>query len=291
MIKNFEYFAPKTVEEALTLLSQYLDECKIIAGGQSLLILMKQGIVAPKYLIDIKGISALDYINRDGKKALNIGSLTTHRAIETSQAIRDGFNVLAEMERNLAAVDIRNWGTIGGNLCHADPAGDVCPVLIALGGTLSVASLRGERKMTVEEFSTGYLETVLQPDEMLTEIQLPNLKPRTGVVYKKFNIIKGDYATASAAVSITINSKDEKCDDVKVVLGAVGSVAIRAKRAEKVLVGKEIKDELVEEAAQIASEEAEPVSDMHASEKYKRWLVRVLVKRVTQETLEKAKKA
>lgn len=290
MIRNFEYFAPKTVEEVLTLLAQYKEESKMIAGGQSLLILMRQGLVTPKYLIDIKGISSLDYLNKT-KSGLEIGSLTTHRTIETSPLIRDGFGVLAEMERTLASLETRNWGTVGGNICHADPAGDLCPVLIALGGQLRIASLGGERTISVEEFSTSYFETVLQPEEILTEIQVPNLPVRTGVAYKKFTMIEGDYAVVSATVSITLNSKDERCSEARIVLGAVAPVPMRAKRAEKILVGREIKDSLLEEAAQIASEEAEPVSDMHASEEYKRELVRVLVKRVAQEALQKAKKA
>lgn len=291
MISNFEYFAPKTVEEALALLSQYKDECKIIAGGQSLLVLMKQGLVTPKYLIDIKGISALDYINSDGGKALNIGALTTHRTIELSPVMREKFGVLAEMEKNLASVETRNWGTIAGNLCHADPAGDVCPVLIALRGTLSIAGQNGERTLAVENFSTDFLETALEHDEILTEIQLPNPKPRTGVAYEKFNLVKNDYALASVAVSITLNLNNGGCADARVVLGAVAPTPIRARRAEIMLVGKEVKDYLLEEAAQIASEEAEPVSDIHASEEYKRELVKVLVERVAQKALEKANKA
>lgn len=290
MIKNFEYFAPKTAEESLTLLAQYKDESKVIAGGQSLIILMRQGLVAPKYLIDIKSISSLDYIH-ETESGLEIGSLTTHKTIETSPVIRNGFGVLAEMERTLASVETRNWGTVGGNICHADPAGDICPVLIALGGKVKMASLGGERAMTVEEFPTGYFETALQLNEILTEIQVPTPSPRTGVAFRKFTMIEGDYAVVSVTVSITLNSKDEKCSEARIVLGAVAPIPMRAKRAEKVLVGREIKDDSLEEAAQIASEEAEPVSDMHASDEYKRELVKVLVKRVAQEAMEKAKKA
>ncbi len=124
MIREFEYFAPKTVEEALSLLSQYKEDAKIIAGGQSLLVVMKQGLVTTEYLIDIKGISALDYINYDEREGLRIGALTLHRTIEKSPIIDRHFKVLSEMERNLATIQTRNWGTIGGNLCHGDPAGE-----------------------------------------------------------------------------------------------------------------------------------------------------------------------
>jgi len=121
MIRDFEYFAPKTLEEALTLLNEYGDDCKIIAGGQSLLILMRQRLVAPEYLIDIKGISELNYIQSDAREGLKIGTLTTHRAIEHSPAMKNGYRVLAEMEHRLASIQTRNWGTIGGNICHGRP--------------------------------------------------------------------------------------------------------------------------------------------------------------------------
>jgi len=291
MIRDFEYFAPKTVEEALTLLSQYNEESKVIAGGQSLLVLMRQGLVSPKYLIDIKGISALDFINLDKNEGLRIGALTPHRAIEKSPVIRNGFAVLSEMELKLASVQTRNWGTIGGNLCHADPAGDPAPVLIALNGKLKIASLSGERTVAVEDFSTDYFETVLRHGELLTEIQVPNPPPRTGTAYTKFNIIENDMGIASTAVSITLNPKNETCNDARIVLGAVSSVPMRAKEAEKVLVGKEISDALLVKAGQIASEETEPITDVLASEEYKRELVRVLVKRVGREALDRARRA
>jgi len=291
VIKDFEYFAPKTVEEALSLLTQYKEESKIIAGGQSMLILMKQGLIAPEYLIDIKGISSLDYINFDKNEGLRIGSLTTHRTIETSPVIRNGFSVLAEMEQNIASVETRNWGTIGGNLCHADPAGDPAPVLIALNGKLKMVSSNGEKTMAVEDFFKDYFETALQADEILTEIQVPNPPPHTGTAYRKFSLLEGDYALVSAAVSITLSSKDDTCSDARIVLGAAASVPMRAKQAEKVLVGREVKDNLLQEAGKTASEEARPISDMHASEEYRREVIEVLVKRVAGEALERAKQA
>jgi len=173
MIKDFEYFAPKTLEEALTLLDKHRDECKIIAGGQSLLVLMRLRLVASEYLVDIKGVSELNYIKSDAKEGLRIGALGTHRSIEESPAMKDGFRVLGEMERRLASVQTRNLGMIGGNICHGDPAGDPVPVLIALKATLKVASLEGERTMPVEDFTLDYFETALEPHELLTEIQVP----------------------------------------------------------------------------------------------------------------------
>jgi carbon-monoxide dehydrogenase medium subunit len=292
IIFDLEYFAPKTIEEALKLLSQYdEEECKVIAGGQSLIILMKQRIIMPKYLIDIKGISDLDYIKLDEKEGLKIGALTTHRAIEKSPIIQKGFSVLCEMEQNVSSVETRNWGTIGGNVAHGDMAGDPAPVLIALNAKMKMTSLSGERAVAAEDFTLDYFETALRHDELLAEIQVPTLPPNTGVKYTKFSQIAGDYAIASVGVLITLDKKKETCSDARIALGAVGPAPMRAKRAEEMLKGKKISDDLLAEAGQVASEEASPTSDAEASEEYKRELVKVLVKRVGGEALERAKKA
>ncbi len=291
MIKDFEYFAPKTLKEALTLLDKYRDECKVIAGGQSLLILMRQRLVTPEYLIDIKGISELNYITSDAKEGLKIGALATHRAIEKSPAMKNGFSVLGEMERRLASVQTRNWGTIGGNICHGDPAGDPVPVLIALKSTLKMASLKGERTMPVEDFTLDYFETALEPDELLTEIQVPLPLPHTGAAYTKFNIIESDVATVGVAISLTLGSGSGVCEDVRIALGASAPTPMRAKKAEGVLHGNKITDTLLREAGVVASTEAEPISDIAASAEYRRELVRVLVARVGKEALARAQQA
>ena len=291
MIRDFVYFSPKTLEEALALLSEYRDDCKVIAGGQSLLILMRQGLVSPEYLIDIKGISELDYIKSDAKKGLRIGALTTHRTIEKSRAMKNGFSVLAEMEHRLASIQTRNWGTVGGNICHGEPAGDPAPVLIALNATLSTASLEGKRDMALQDFCLDYFETALQPGELLTEIQVPAVPPHTGTAYTKFNVIESDIATVGVAVSVTLESGDGPCEDARIVLGACAPIPLRAKQAEEVLRGKKITDKLLRKAGQVASEEAEPVSDISASEEYRRELVKVLVARVGKEALTRARQA
>jgi len=290
MINDFEHFAPKTLKEALALLAKYGDDCKVICGGQSLLILMRQGLVSPKYIVDIKGLSELSYI-KDGKDGLKIGATTTHRAIEKSPVIKKKYPVLAEMENRLASIQTRNWGTIGGNVCHGDPAGDPVPVLIALNATLTVAGAKGTRDIPVENFSLDYFEVDLKDGELLTEITIPAPPPRTGTAYTKFNIIESDLATASVAASVTLGSGDGVCQDVRIALGAAAPTAVRAKKAEKVLKGKKITDALLKEAGEVAATEAEPISDIYASEEYRLELVRVLVPRMTKEALARAKKA
>jgi len=290
MIADFEYFAPKTVKEAVSLLSQYKD-AKIIAGGQSLLVVLKQRLFTPEYLIDIKGISALDYINYEEGSGLRIGALTPHRAIEKSPVIRKYFPVLSEMESNVATIQTRNWGTIGGNLCHGDPAGDPAPVFTALNAKLKLVSLGGERIISVEEFSKDYLEVALEPGEILAEIQVPTPPPRTGTGYEKLMVMKGDMGIIGAAVSITLSEGDGVCKDARIVLGSAASVPLRVKEAEKVLIGKTINEGLLTKAGEIASREADPPSDVHGSAEYRREMVKVFVRRVARIALERAKEA
>jgi carbon-monoxide dehydrogenase medium subunit len=289
---DFEYLAPKTLEEALTLLSQYdEEECKVIAGGQSLLILMKQRLLTPQYLIDIKGLSELDYIDYDDKKGLRIGALTTHRAVEKSPVIQKEFSVLSEMEQNISSVETRNWGTIGGDVAHGDPGGDPAVVLIALNGKLKMSGLSGERTVDAEDFTLDYFETALHHDELLTEMQVPTLPPNTGVKFTKFSQIVGDYSLASVAMLIALDENKKTCSDVRIALGSVAPAPMRAKKAEDILKGKKISDALLAEAGQVASEEVSPTADVQASEEYRRDLVKVLVKRVGNEALARAKKA
>ncbi|MCJ7653797.1 MAG: xanthine dehydrogenase family protein subunit M [Dehalococcoidia bacterium] len=291
MIADFEYFAPKTVDEALSLLSKYKGEAKIIAGGQSMLVVMKRGLLTTEYLIDIKGIANLDYIKYDEGEGLRIGALTIHRAIEKSPVILKHFRVLSEMERNLATIQTRNWGTIGGNLCHGDPAGDPAPVLVALNARLKLASLGRERIIEVEEFFKDYLEVALEPDEMLTEIQVPTPLSHTGVACEKLMVMKGDMGIVGAAVSITLNPKDGVCKDARIVLSNCASTPLRARKAEKKLIGKALNDSLLIEAGEIASTEASPPVDVHGSAEYRREMVKVFMRRAATKALERAKAA
>jgi carbon-monoxide dehydrogenase medium subunit len=289
MIADFEYFAPKTVKEAVSLLSQYKD-AKIIAGGQSLLVVLKQRLVTPEYLIDIKGIAALDYINYDEGKGLRIGALTPHRAIEKSPVIQKNFPVLSEMESNVATIQTRNWGTIGGNICHGDPAGDPAPVFIALKAKLKLASLGGERIIDMEEFSKDYLEVALEPGEMLSEIQVPTPAPHTGMAHDKLMVMKGDMGIIGAAVSITLNSGG-KCEDARIALSNAASIPLRARKAEKILIGKVLNDTLLAEAGEVASAEVDPPADVHGSAEYRREMVKVFVRRAATKAQERAKAA
>ncbi len=289
MIKEFEHFAPKTLKEALALLDKYQDDCKVICGGQSLLVLMRQGLVAPPYLIDIKGVSELSYI-KDEKDGLKIGATTTHRTIEKSAVIKKKYPVLAKMETRLASIQTRNWGTIGGNVCHADPAGDPMPVFIALNATLTMTGSKGKRSMPAEDFSLDYFETALEPGELLTEISLPPVPAKTGSAYYKFNVIQSDLATVSVAASVTLGAGDV-CQNIRLALGASAPTPLRPKKAEAILKGKKPTDALLAQAGEAAAKEADPISDIYASDEYRRELIKVLVPRLTKEAMANAKKA
>jgi aerobic carbon-monoxide dehydrogenase medium subunit len=289
MIKDFEYFAPKKLAEALTLLEKYKDDGKIICGGQSFLILMKQGLVAPEHLIDIKGLTELAYIKTDAK-GMKIGATTTHRTIEKSKEMKGAYAILAEMENRLASIQTRNWGTIGGNLSHGDPAGDPAPVLMALGAILKLASINGERTVGLDKFYHDYFETDLKPGEMLKEIEIPSPKARTGVAYQKFNIIQSDMATVGVAVGITL-AADDTVEDCKIALGAVAPTARRATEAEAILKGNKITDALLAKAGEAASKHTEPISDIYASAEYRAEIVKIMVRRLAKEAAARAKKS
>jgi carbon-monoxide dehydrogenase medium subunit len=278
-MNTFEYLPVKTVKEACDLLSQYGEEAKILGGGQSLMTLMKQDFVSPAYLIDIKGLSDLDYIRYDEEDGLRIGALTTHRSVEISKFVRDNFPILAEMEHTLASVPVRNWGTLGGNLVHADPASDVAPTLLALGAEVTLTRSTDERVVSLDNFFVDFFETALQPDELLTEIHVPNSSRGKGFYYK-FAQRATDLAIVSVAVNLMLGPDDQNlCQDIRIVMGSVGPTPLRSRRGEDLLKGQALTGTLIEEAARVSAADAQPTTDINGSEEYKRELVHVLVTR------------
>jgi len=287
-MKNFGYAAPKNVGEAVGLLAELGGRGKVIAGGQSMLIIMKQNMLAPEFLVDIKGISELDYIKYDKKKGLSIGALTTHRTIEKSPVIKENYPVLSEMEDNLAVVQTRNWGTIGGNLCHGDPAGDPTVVFIVLNARLKIRGAAGEREIDIEDFYKDYLEVDLNPGELLVEIQVPPPSPHTGSAHNKLMVMKGDMGIVGAAATITVNPADGTCTDARIALSNVASTPWRSRAAENVLIGKVITGELLAEAGLAASAELEPPADVHGSSEYRKEMAGLFVRRTAETAFKRA---
>jgi carbon-monoxide dehydrogenase medium subunit len=288
MIHDFTYLKPSSLQEALTMLAKHKDECKVICGGQSLLIIMRQGLLVTDYLVDIKHIKELDYIQFDAKTGLKIGATTTHHTIETSDVIKKNYPVLVAMENKLASIQVRNWGTIGGNLAHADPAGDPGPVLVALNANIKVGSAQGDRTMALEDFFVDFFETALKEGEIVTEVQVPTPEAKTGAAYQKFNLLESDQGMVAVAAAVTLNGGGT-CKDVRVVLGNAGPKPLRVKRIEELLTGKGYDEGLFAEAGNIASEDCEPVTDIHASEEHRRHLLGVLTKRMLKQAWDQAK--
>jgi CO/xanthine dehydrogenase FAD-binding subunit len=288
MINDFTYLKPGTLQEALSMLADHKDECKIICGGQSLLVVMRQGMVVTDYLIDIKGLDELNYITYDKKEGLKIGATTTHRTIEKSELIKQKCPVLVDVEKKVASIQIRNWGSIAGNLAHGDAqAGDLAPSLIALSAKVKLASSKGSRIMPLGEFYTGFFESAMSSEELMVEVQVPPAQPRTATAYTKFNLIGNDQGIVGVASTVTVD-QNGTCQEARIVLGNSGVIPIRAKNAEQVLKGKKMADKLLEVAGEAAAGEAEPVSDIHASEEYRRHLIKVLTKRMVKQAWEQA---
>jgi len=278
-MNHFKYLPAKSVKDACDMLSSYGEGAKALAGGQSLIPLMKQGLVSPSHIIDIKGLSDLNYIRYDKRDGLRIGALTPHRAVETSKVVKENCAMLAEMERTLASVAVRNWGTVGGSLAHADPASDLATTLMALGAEVTVNGSRGERKVSMIDFFVDYFETALHPGELLTEIHVPTSDRGKGFYYK-FAQRTTDLAAVSVAIYLVSDPHDQnRCQDIRIAMGSVGPTSLRARRGEDLLKGQAISDTLIEQVAQASAEDAQPTTDINGSEEYKRELVRVLVAR------------
>ncbi len=286
-LPKFEYLAPKTVKEACKLLSKYRGRAKVIAGGTDLLVKMKNREQTLQYLVGIKNISDLDYIHYNPVVGLRIGAFTSHQSLANSPIIRDKFAILAMAAAEIGSPQIRNMGTVGGNLCNALPSADTASPLIALKAKVKLVNHKRERTIVLEKFFTGPGETVLRDDELLTEIQVPSLPPCTGGTYLKlYSRGAVDIATVGVACILTLG-ENENCEDARIVLAAVAPTPLRAKLAEEVIKGKKIENGIVEEAAQTAFDEAKPRS----SPEYKREMVRVLTKQAIMQSLEKAKQA
>jgi len=286
---DFKYFPAKDVKEACALLAQYGEEAKILSGGQSLVTLMKQKFVTPSYIVDIKGISDLDYIRYSEDDGLRIGGLTPHRTVEKSDIVKEKFPMLTEMEFMLASVAVRNWGTVGGNLCSADPASDLAPTLIALGAEVTLTGPDSERVVNLDDFFVDLFETVLKADEILTEIYIPG-SVLSGGCHLKFALRATDLAVVNAATHLTLNESNHNlCEDIRIVMGSVGPVPYRSKRAEELFRGQEINAALIEKAARITAEDVQPVTDLNGTEEFKREIARVLAQRTIEAAAARAR--
>jgi aerobic carbon-monoxide dehydrogenase medium subunit len=283
-MNSFDYFAPDSLAEVYDLLGRYGDDAKLIAGGTALVILMRQNLVRPSAVVSLRRLNELAGIEAENG-GLRIGALATHRQVEVSPLVAERTRVLSDTIRHVATIRIRNVGTLGGNLAHADPNQDPPATLIALGATVELSSAQGSRRVPLDEFFTDYYETALQPGEVVTAIHVPGLPSRAGAAFSKFlPRTADDYATVSAAVVVTPDESGQKCQEVRIALGSAGSTPIRARQAEDALRGQELTDANLRAAAAVAKTEVDPISDIRGSADYKRDMAEVWVRR----TLERA---
>jgi len=282
----FDYFAPSTLPEAIALLQQHGEDAKLLAGGHSLIPLMKLRLAEPAYLIDINRIDGLAYIKEE-EGELRIGALTREADLDASALVRARYPLLADTARVIADPLVRNMATVGGNLAHADPANNHPATMLAYGARVVATGPRGERIIPITDFFVGLFATALTPDEILTEIRIPMPSPRSGGAYVKLERKVGDYATAAVAAQITLD-EGGACQYAGVGLTAVDSTPIKAARAEAALRGRPLDDANIRAAAQIASEECDPTADLRGSAEYKRAMIKELTKRALTKARERA---
>jgi carbon-monoxide dehydrogenase medium subunit len=253
---------------------------------------MKRREHTPKYLVDLKGIADLNFIDYDPETGLRIGATATLNEVRESSIVNERCPVLVETVSQMASVQVRNAATISGNLCNAVPSADTAPPLIVLGASLKLVGPEGERTVSVEDFFRGPGETVLDPLMLVTEIQIPPACPGYAGTYIK-HTLRGemDLAIVGVAAYLTLNSKKDICEDIRIAMGAVAPVPMRAKKAEEVLKGKRLSDDLIESAARIASEESRPIDDIRSSAEYRKEMVSLLTRKSIKQSLNRAKAA
>jgi carbon-monoxide dehydrogenase medium subunit len=282
----FEYHRPTTLPDAIALLGRLGEDAKILAGGQSLIPLMKLRLTSPRHVVDVNRIPGLSAIaEKDG--ALVLGALVRESELEASDLVRRRFPILADACRVIADPLVRNLATVGGNLAHGDPANDHPAVMLALEAEVVAVGPRGTRRIPVAEFFTGPLTTALGSGEILTEIRIALPPPGSGGAYLKLERKVGDFATAGVGVQLAL-AGGEACTHAGIGLTNVGPTPIKARRAERLLQGHRLDDGVIRAAAQAAAAESDPSEDLRGSVAYKRDLVRVLTARAIRRALERA---
>ena len=286
-LPHFDYAAPTTVAEALRLLAEKGPGARVLAGGTDLIIRMRHGLVKPSAIIHLGGIAALRVITYKPETGLSIGAAATLAEVAGHPDIRRRYPAVASAAGETANVQVRNLGTVGGNLCNAAPSADNAPVLMALGAEMVLAGPQGERRVALEQFFKGPGQTVLEPGEILIAIQVPPPPPHSGASYQQVSA-RGRVDICAASVGAAVVFEGETCQDVRIFLGAVGPTPLRALLTEDLIRGKAWKPELIAQAGEKAAGEARPITDMRASADYRRQMVGVLTRRALLEAQKRA---
>ncbi len=288
-MKPFEYLEPRTLDEACALLAKHGAEARALAGGTDLMVRMRRGQWLPRYVVNLKRIPGLDYVEYDAEAGLRIGALTRLNDLGRSAAAREHFPAVAETALKIGSVQVRNLATVGGNLCNAAPSADMAPILIGMQATVRLAGPGGERTVALADFFTGPGQTVLTPGEVMVEIRVPVPPPRTGAAYIKHTVRRAmDIAQVGVAAVVTLAGGHETCAEARIVLGAVAPVPMRATGAEAVLRGRPLTDEALAEAGRVAASEARPIDDVRSSAWYRREMVAVDTRRAVRRAAQAA---
>jgi len=274
---SFTYFEPASLAEALSLLGTHGEDARIIAGGQSLLILMRQGLIRPQRLISLHRIPELRQIKSE-EKTIALGAMSTQREISLADGIRARLRALAEAASRVGSIHVQNLGTVGGNISHAEPNGDSAPALIALGASVLAASRRGERVIPLEDFFRGPFENCLEPDEMVVRIHVPLPASGASSVYVKHVQRAVDRATVGIGVQLSLDG-GSVCREARIGVGGAAPAPFRATKADALLKGEKISDALIEAVGAEVSAMCDPLSDSHGPAEYKRKMAGVFAKR------------
>jgi carbon-monoxide dehydrogenase medium subunit len=283
-IPKFEYFRPLSIEDGCSLLYKHKTEAKILAGGTDLFVKMKKKEILPRVVISLNGVQKLDRIEWDDREGLKIGPLVTHDALVNHPIVREKFDFLSEACFKIGTRQVRNMGTLVGNLCNASPSSDASAPLLVLETKLKLVHLYGERTIPLQEFFVGPFQTALDPQEIVVEVQIPKPAPSTAGSYQYLHKASSVGETlVGAAVLLIMDPKNSTCQEARIGLSSVASTPIRAKAAERILKGKRIDEKIIREAAQVASDETQPRSRPW----YRREMSRVLVERAILQAMEK----
>lgn len=285
---QYDYHPAASAEEALSLLGQYGDDAHLMAGGTSLTLMMRQGLMQPGHVVGLQRVKELRGITRTADGGLEIGALATHRAVERSPEVMAYCPALAIAFSRIATIRIRNQATVGGNLVHADPAQDPPPMFLALDAQVTLRGAKGERTLPLTDFFKDYFETAIEEGELLTAIKLPPLSAGTRALYVKFlPRTEDDYATVAVAARLELGP-DNLCQEVRLALGAASSIPMRARSVEDALRGQRLTPALIEQAADLVTNEVDPLDDVRGSANYKRAMAKVWTRRALQALLDNA---
>jgi carbon-monoxide dehydrogenase medium subunit len=283
-LPDFDYHAPETLSEAIRLLSELGDSAVVLAGGTDLLVKMKHGLVSPSSVVSLKNLDELRGVRYEPGRGVVVGALTTHNGLRDSPVLQERFLSVSEAAHKLANNQVRNTGTLGGNLANAVPSADLPPIFIALESTITLAGPRGNRTLPLEEFFVDRCCTLIDPAEIITEITIPD-QPTTGSTYLKFGLRRsGSLAVVGVAAAVTMD--DGVVKECRLCLGAVSPTPLRARGAESILAGQQWSEELLEQAAiRAAQDECCPISDIRGSQEYRRDMVRVFTRRALKKAI------